>query len=130
MLHRAGGSEFTPQRNFQRTGVPLRGGGAQRVRGRAGGKVLKFQRDGAAGGIRTPDPNVRSVVLYPTELRPRTERIEPKTMRAIPGRNFGGRDLTTTILAHKKSATGRIRLEPPGEQHLAAADEAIGSKSA
>jgi hypothetical protein len=26
---------------------------------------------GAAGGIRTPDPQVRSLMLYPTELRPR-----------------------------------------------------------
>lgn len=29
------------------------------------------ERDGAAGGIRTPDHLVRSQVLYPTELRPR-----------------------------------------------------------
>jgi hypothetical protein len=36
------------------------------------GEIVIFQQDGAAGGIRTPDPNVRSVVLYPTELRPRT----------------------------------------------------------
>ena len=28
-------------------------------------------RIGAAGGIRTPDPQVRSLMLYPTELRPR-----------------------------------------------------------
>jgi hypothetical protein len=33
--------------------------------------ALYFVAVGAAGGIRTPDPQVRSLMLYPTELRPR-----------------------------------------------------------
>ena len=65
--------------------------------------MLIFQEIGAAGGIRTPDPNVRSVVLYPTELRPRILR---------------GRDLTTSLFSYK--------LEPPGKQHLAAAHQPVG----
>ena len=41
--------------------------------------------------------------------------------RALP-RNFGGRDLTTRDLSHK--------LEPPGEQHLAPADQTVGPEPA
>ena len=33
-------------------------------------KLLKF---GAPGGIRTPNPQIRSLVLYPIELRARDE---------------------------------------------------------
>src|SRR5262249_48807315 len=69
-------------------------------------KLLIFQEDGAAGGIRTPDPNVRSVVLYPTELRPRILR---------------GRDLTTSLFSYK--------LEPACEQHFAAAHHPVGPEA-
>src|SRR3569833_497748 len=67
--------------------------GARNPRSWAGReKVLNFQEFGAAGGIRTPDPNVRSVVLYPTELRPRTRAphirgAAIKPQRISPTRN-------------------------------------------
>ena len=35
--------------------------------------------NGAPGAIRTPDPLVRSQVLYPTELRARTKNLYPVT---------------------------------------------------
>ncbi len=38
--------------------------------------IPKQQRIGAPGEIRTPDPLVRSQVLYPTELRARSEIIQ------------------------------------------------------
>ena len=38
---------------------------------------------GAAGGIRTPDPQVRSLMLYPTELRPRGTEDSTRTARAV-----------------------------------------------
>ena len=49
--------------------------------------------------------------------------------RALKNPFFGGRDLTTTILAHKKSGGSVCVLEPPREQHLAAEDEPIGPES-
>jgi hypothetical protein len=33
------------------------------------------QLNGALGGIRTPDPQIRSLVLYPAELRARQPHI-------------------------------------------------------
>src|SRR5574338_113981 len=39
---------------------------------RRGGRLC---RNGAPGEIRTPDPQVRSLVLYPTELRARMKRL-------------------------------------------------------
>jgi hypothetical protein len=39
---------------------------------------------GAPGEIRTPDPLVRSQVLYPTELRARVAK-EPRILRADVG---------------------------------------------
>src|ERR1700722_8613858 len=38
-------------------------------------KKPENQRDGAPGEIRTPDPQVRSLMLYPTELRARRRGI-------------------------------------------------------
>src|SRR5688572_22374754 len=35
---------------------------------------------GAAGGIRTPDPQVRSLMLYPTELRPRDPHLAARVL--------------------------------------------------
>ena len=37
--------------------------------------VLSYYANGAPGEIRTPDPLVRSQVLYPTELQARTLQI-------------------------------------------------------
>ena len=41
---------------------------------------------GAPGGIRTPDPQVRSLVLYPAELPARGGRILPKAHGAVSRR--------------------------------------------
>ena len=37
----------------------------------AAGVKIRFWRNGALGKIRTPDPQIRSLVLYPAELRAR-----------------------------------------------------------
>jgi hypothetical protein len=44
-------------------------------------------KNGAPGEIRTPDPLVRSQVLYPAELRARRERRE-KTYEALEVKAF------------------------------------------
>ena len=36
--------------------------------------IEKIQKIGAPGAIRTPDPQIRSLVLYPAELRVRCQR--------------------------------------------------------
>ena len=36
-----------------------------------------FIKIGAPGGIRTPDPQVRSLVLYPAELRAQRKMVPP-----------------------------------------------------
>jgi hypothetical protein len=43
----------------------LNGAGVARVRWRQ----ARQNENGALGGIRTPDPQIRSLVLYPAELR-------------------------------------------------------------
>ena len=40
--------------------------------------------NGAPGEIRTPDPNVRSVVLYPAELRARCKPYSINIVRQTP----------------------------------------------
>jgi hypothetical protein len=46
-------------------------------------------RDGAPGRIRTPDPQIRSLVLYPAELRARSVRRRPPERRS-PKTDCGG----------------------------------------
>ncbi len=41
-------------------------------------------KNGAPGGIRTPDPQIRSLVLYPAELRARRARRRPWLASAAP----------------------------------------------
>ena len=46
---------------------------------------------GAAGGIRTPDPQVRSLMLYPTELRAREGAAilqDAAQRRRLPSRGY------------------------------------------
>src|SRR6185312_9875527 len=45
---------------------------ATRARFRRAGEASEQQQSGAPGAIRTPDPQIRSLVLYPAELRART----------------------------------------------------------
>ena len=69
---------------------------------------------GAPGEIRTPDPQVRSLVLYPAELRARTNRpwCQPSLARrlglhpqpAIPGVALGGKSVHRTHFCFRPSS--------------------------
>ena len=48
-----------------------------RAQNARGTDLLHFGWDGAPEGIRTPDPQIRSLVLYPAELPARTENDYP-----------------------------------------------------
>jgi hypothetical protein len=69
------------------------------------GNYLDFREMARPEGFEPPTPTF--VALYSIQL---------SYGRALP-RNFGGRDLTTSDFSHK--------LEPPREEHLAAADQAV-----
>ena len=83
------------------------------------GLGLPFPGPGAPGGIRTPDPLVRSQVLYPTELRAHTisctvlpaRSITPKRRPAgrPPGNPPYLRGITRTILQNIRGSAGRGR---------------------
>lgn len=51
----------------------------RRILRRVPAYIIMIRRDGAPEEIRTPDPQIRSLVLYPAELRVRT------ALRAGPG---------------------------------------------
>ena len=57
-----------------------------------------FGKSGAPGGIRTPDPQIRSLVLYPAELPVRSAKAEP----------------VLTVLAERLQACSRCRIEKSG----------------
>ena len=64
-------------------GHPL--GVTQRAPKRARAQVRRNKkRSGAPGGIRTPDPQVRSLMLYPAELPARVERRYRSATRSAP----------------------------------------------
>src|SRR5882757_3584480 len=77
-------------------------------------KYSIFQGVGAAGGIRTPDPNVRSVVLYPTELRPRTCELHPTDAGGHPTGILGAAILPQRFWATRNPARGEARTTPSG----------------
>ncbi len=66
-----------PERNEVQVGSssPRRGGLVERRSEE--GPVPPAARNGAPEEIRTPDPQIRSLVLYPAELRARRSRTEP-----------------------------------------------------
>src|SRR5438445_5908157 len=66
-------------------------------------------KTGAPEGIRTPDPQIRSLVLYPAELPARTVRPSAKARRGQGVRSYqrhAGRECT--------SPTGRASFRLPG----------------
>ena len=66
---------------FQTNYVPLRcstyieGCASPTAKGDARLFLITCPGNGALGKIRTPDPQIRSLVLYPAELRARADRI-------------------------------------------------------
>ena len=69
---------------------------------------------GAAGGIRTPDPQVRSLMLYPTELRPLGEwdgyyRNGARQCPAGPEGTTSSSASRTARPRERRSATARSR---------------------
>ena len=55
-------------------------------------KCLFFMCLGAPGAIRTPDPLVRSQVLYPTELRARCQKNKNQPVGRLSILNWRARD--------------------------------------
>ncbi len=49
-------------------------------------KLLSLLIDGAPEEIRTPDPQIRSLVLYPAELRVHTFRFSTLSKTMVPNR--------------------------------------------
>ena len=56
--------------------------------------ILTRERNGAPGAIRTPDPQIRSLVLYPAELRVRLPCGEGGSL----ARGSGGRKRGNAVL--------------------------------
>ena len=81
-----------------------------------------FSKNGAPGAIRTPDPLVRSQMLYPTELRVRRIRALKMSRLGIAGRRdeFKLRDiLGQSLLGMVRNYNHtRVRLRPLGRGTL------------
>ena len=75
-------------------------------------------QDGAPGETRTPDPQVRSLMLYPTELRARGRDCKGRSVR-VPNRNEADQltaapaaNNTCTVAICLRSEASRKALEP------------------
>src|SRR5688572_10896083 len=65
---------------------------------------------GAAGGIRTPDPQVRSLMLYPTELRPRDPHLAARLL-FIQGAPRGRGVYTNGTMRQSTAAPARTAVD-------------------
>jgi hypothetical protein len=100
------------------TGWLANGNEGPRLARTQGENLLFFRRLARPEGFEPPTPTF--VALYSIQL---------SYGRALANPIFGGRDLTTSILPHKKSAASVCVLEPSREQHFAAQDQSVGPES-
>jgi hypothetical protein len=70
-----GGFDAPALRRRKRAGERSPARSSRRTNENASDCSLAFSSYGAPGEIRTPDPQVRSLVLYPTELRARSRKL-------------------------------------------------------
>src|SRR5690242_18786888 len=76
-------------------------------------KTNLVNEDGAPEEIRTPDPQIRSLVLYPAELR---------ALDSAAGNRPAGLGIAIVLVPHWQGLNGLRRLRSPGQRLVFDAD--------